>query len=213
MQTVAGLITNNDESAYRREVENLAAWCKQHNLALNIKKTKEIIGDFRKLGQHNHPPLYTNGEEVERVSSFKFLDLTATEKLSWGPHMASVIRKGQQRLFYLRKLKRAKLPQRLLVNFYHCAISSVLTCSVLVWFSSCTKAEQLAVQRVRKTAGRIIGTQLPDIYTVHYAVCVHHTQHITCLTFCPLEGGTGHFVAEPADRRTVSYPMQFRVRF
>ena len=49
--TVDALILNNDESAYREEVEELAVWCSKHNLVLNIKKTKEMIVDFR-TGEH-----------------------------------------------------------------------------------------------------------------------------------------------------------------
>lgn len=37
--TALGLIINNNETAYREEIELLAGWC---NLALNIKKIKEI---------------------------------------------------------------------------------------------------------------------------------------------------------------------------
>ena len=33
--TVLGLIRNNDESTYREEVQHLAAWCTNNNLALN----------------------------------------------------------------------------------------------------------------------------------------------------------------------------------
>lgn len=112
-----GLITSNDETAYRKEVEHLATWCKEHN----TKKTKEVIVDFRKNGQ------LFGSEEVQRVPSFKFLRLTVTEDLSWGINTNSAVGKAQQRLFYLRKLRRAKLPKQLLVNFYHCAIESVLT--------------------------------------------------------------------------------------
>ncbi len=43
--TVVGLITNNDESAYRREVAQLTEWCKIHNLSLNTNKTKEMVID------------------------------------------------------------------------------------------------------------------------------------------------------------------------
>lgn len=32
-----------DEADYREEVLNLAAWCSKNNLALNTKKTKDII--------------------------------------------------------------------------------------------------------------------------------------------------------------------------
>jgi hypothetical protein len=56
--TVVGLITNNDETAYREEVRALGVWCLENNLSLNINKTKEMIVDFRK--QRVHPPLSTS---------------------------------------------------------------------------------------------------------------------------------------------------------
>jgi hypothetical protein len=39
--TVVGLITDNDETAYREEVRDLTMWCKDNNLSLNVIKTKE----------------------------------------------------------------------------------------------------------------------------------------------------------------------------
>ncbi|KAK3533172.1 hypothetical protein QTP70_012425 [Hemibagrus guttatus] len=46
--TVVGLISKNDESAYREEVQRLTAWCKDNNLSLNVEKTKEMVVDFRR---------------------------------------------------------------------------------------------------------------------------------------------------------------------
>jgi hypothetical protein len=45
--TVVGLITNNDETAYR-EMRALGVWCQENNLSLNVNKTKEMVVDFRK---------------------------------------------------------------------------------------------------------------------------------------------------------------------
>jgi hypothetical protein len=70
--TVVGLITNNDETVYRVEVRALRAWCQKNNLSLNVKKTKEMIVDFRKQ-QREHPPIQINGTAVKQVESFKFL--------------------------------------------------------------------------------------------------------------------------------------------
>ncbi len=170
--TVLGLINNNDGTAYRNEVQHLALWCDNNSLVLNIKKTKEIIVDFRKTGQYKHSPLSIGNEVVERVTEFKFLGVTVSEDLSWGTNTASVVGKAQQRLYYLRKLKSAKIPRQLMVNFYNCAISSVLSYGFLVWFSSCTKADQQALQRVVRTAGRIIGTTLPEMSTIFTTRCL-----------------------------------------
>ena len=39
--TMVGLITDNDETACREEVRDLAVWCQANNLSLNVIRTKE----------------------------------------------------------------------------------------------------------------------------------------------------------------------------
>jgi len=46
--TILGLITKNDETAYREEVRDLEMWCQGNNLALNVCKTKEAVQFFPK---------------------------------------------------------------------------------------------------------------------------------------------------------------------
>ena len=43
---MVGLITANNETAYREEIRNLEVWCQDNNLSLNVIKTK---GDDRGL--------------------------------------------------------------------------------------------------------------------------------------------------------------------
>uniref|UniRef100_A0A669F608 Reverse transcriptase domain-containing protein n=1 Tax=Oreochromis niloticus TaxID=8128 RepID=A0A669F608_ORENI len=176
--TVLGLISDNDETNYRTEVQQLESWCHDNNLVLNAKKTKEIIVDFRRKGHSNHLPLFIGGGEVERVSSFKFLGVTVTEDLSWGNHTTLAVRKAQQRLYYLRRLRSAHIPRPLMLNFYNCAISSVLMYGLLVWFPSCTKADQQALQRVVEEAGRIIATTLPEISNIFRTRCLRRVHSI-----------------------------------
>lgn len=80
--TVIGHIRNNEESAYKEEIQHLTAWCTTTNLILNTDKTKEIIVDYRKTKGCTHTPVYINGAEVERVSSFKFLGIHISANLS-----------------------------------------------------------------------------------------------------------------------------------
>ncbi|KAJ8404745.1 hypothetical protein AAFF_G00336080 [Aldrovandia affinis] len=136
--TVVGLIKNNDETAYREEIQHLATWCADNNLALNTKKTKELIVDFRKTRAVAHAPVHINGAEVERVSSFKFLGVHISEDLSWTFNTSSLVKKAHQRLFFLRRLRKAHLSPQILVNFYRCAIESILTNSITVWYGTAT---------------------------------------------------------------------------
>ncbi|KAK3506644.1 hypothetical protein QTP70_011569 [Hemibagrus guttatus] len=64
--TVVGLISKNDESANREEVQRLTAWCKANNLSLNVEKMKEMVVDFRRA-QSDHSPLNIDGSNVEIV--------------------------------------------------------------------------------------------------------------------------------------------------
>ena len=61
--TVVGMITNNDETAYKEEVRARGVWCQEITLSLNVNKTKEMIVDFRKQ-QREHPPIHIN-EKVD----------------------------------------------------------------------------------------------------------------------------------------------------
>ncbi len=54
MTTVIGLITDNDETAYREEVSTMTKWCQENHLSLNIDKTKELVVDFRRQEQRTH---------------------------------------------------------------------------------------------------------------------------------------------------------------
>lgn len=64
---VVGLISDNDESAYREEVQHLAVWCTDNELVLNTKNTKELIVDYWKNKSSGHVPIDINGTEVDYV--------------------------------------------------------------------------------------------------------------------------------------------------
>ena len=81
---VVGLITNNDETAYR-EVRALAEWCQENNLSLNVNKIKELIVDFRRQ-QREHAPIHIDTAEVEKLNSLKLFSIHITDNLKWSTH-------------------------------------------------------------------------------------------------------------------------------
>jgi hypothetical protein len=91
--TVVGLITDNNETAYREEVRDLTVWCKNNNLSINMIKTKEIIVDYRKR-KTVHAPILFDGAVLEQVESFKFLGVYITNKLTWSKHTMTVVNRA-----------------------------------------------------------------------------------------------------------------------
>lgn len=164
--TIIGLISNNDESAYRKEVSLLVSWCAVSNLELNINKTVEMIVDFRKKPP-THLPLVINNSSVSVVEHFKFLGTTITNTLKWDNNISQLVKKGQQRLFFLRRLKGLRLSPPIMVQFYRAVIESVLTSSLTVWFASASARAKARLQRVVRAAERIIGCPLPPIMDLY----------------------------------------------
>jgi hypothetical protein len=83
--TVVGLITDNDETAYREQVRDLVLLCQENNISLNVSKTKELIVDYwKRLAEK--APINIHGTEVEQVKSCKFLGVYIT--YNHGPNTA-----------------------------------------------------------------------------------------------------------------------------
>ncbi len=169
--TVVGLISNNDEMHYGEEVVQLAEWCGANNLSLSVEKTKEVVMDFRRRNSTDHPPLTIDSSTVGRLS-------TVTEDLTWTTNTMSLSKKAQQRLHFLRRLKRASLPPPILTTFYRGTIESVLTSCITVWYGNCSAADRKTLQRTVNTAAKIIGAPLPSILDIFLAQCSSKTNSI-----------------------------------
>ena len=151
---IVGLITNNDETAYREEVRALAEWCQENYLSFNVNKRKELIVDYRRQ-QREHAPIHINGTALEQVESFKFLGVHITDDLKWSNHTDSDVKKAQQRLFNLRRLKKFGL------------VAKTLT----AWDGNCTAHSHRALQRVVRSAQRITGGKLPSLQDTYSTQC------------------------------------------
>ncbi|KAL0152393.1 hypothetical protein M9458_052116 [Cirrhinus mrigala] len=164
--TVIGLIRDGDESAYRQEVEQLSLWCSRNNLELNTLKTVEMTVDFRRKPPALTPLTIMNST-VALVDSFKFLGTNISQDLKWDIHIDSIVKKAQQRLYFLRQLKKFNLPQALMTQFYSTVIESVLCSSITVWFGAASKSDIRRLQRTVRTAERITGVHLPNLQDLY----------------------------------------------
>ena len=104
-----------------------------------------------------------DGRTVEIVQHFKFLGSTISSNLKWELNVVNIVKKAQQRLYLLRRLRSFGLTTPVMLNFYTAVIESVLTFSITVWFGSITQKETFRVNRVVKTASRIICRDLPSL--------------------------------------------------
>ncbi|KAK3562918.1 hypothetical protein QTP86_011094 [Hemibagrus guttatus] len=173
--TVVGLISKNDESAYREEVQRLTAWCKDNNLSLNVEKPKEMVVDFRRA-QGEHSPLNINGSNVKIIKSTKFLGVHLVEDLTWSLNTSSISKKAQP--YFLQRLRKADLPPLILTTFYRGTIESILSSCITAWFGNCTVSDHKTLQRIVRTAEKIIGVSLPSVMDIYSTRCIRKTNNI-----------------------------------
>ena len=64
---------------------------------------------------------------MEKVESFKFLGVHITDELKWSTHTDSVVKKAQESLFNLTRLRKFVLALKTLTYFYRCTIESILS--------------------------------------------------------------------------------------
>ncbi len=142
----------------------LSSWLSGAVLTWSLTRSKlEMIVDFRRTPPLLSPPLTIMNSTVTAVESFRFLGTTIYQDLKWDNHIESIVKKAQQRLYFLRQLRKFNLPQELLKQFYSAIIESVLCTSITVWFSSVTKSDLRRLRSVVRTAERIIRTTPPPI--------------------------------------------------
>ncbi|KAI5606905.1 gastrula zinc finger protein XlCGF28.1-like [Silurus asotus] len=202
--TVLGLISKNDELAYREEVQRLTAWCGANNLSLNVDK--KMVVDFKRA-QSDHSPLIINRSSVEivKITKFQILptgylmfkpgntrDLKAgplspsshffSVQISpfaprhytehWSPSGLSITKKAQQCLYFLRRLRKAHLPPNILTTFYRGTIESILSSCITAWFGICTVSDHKILQRIVRTAEKIIRVSLHSIMDIYTTCCI-----------------------------------------
>ncbi|KAI3351327.1 hypothetical protein L3Q82_005622 [Scortum barcoo] len=118
---VVGRIANNDESCPTtgRRWNTWRVGAGKTNLCINVKKTKEMIVDFRR-GRHLPSPLYIGGyNAVEVVSSFRYLGVHISDDLTWSKNTSCLIRKAHQSLLEARRRQEAGgMGSSVLTSFY-----------------------------------------------------------------------------------------------
>ena len=116
--TIIKFVDDNDETdllltGLAVQCGDLAVWCQDNNLSLNVSKTKEMIVDYRKYRQGCSGA----GRDFQ-------VPWCPPHQLSWSKHTMTVVKKAQQHLFHLRRLKRFVMGPQILKRFYSCRRAS-----------------------------------------------------------------------------------------
>ncbi|KAI5086634.1 hypothetical protein C0J45_23309 [Silurus meridionalis] len=98
--------------------------------------------------------LITDGKDIVRADSYKYLGDNLNNKLDWTDNTEAIYKKGQSRLFLLRRLRSFGVQGELLKTFFDSVVASAIFYGVVCWGSSISTAD-------RKRLDKLIRKALP----------------------------------------------------
>ena len=101
-------------------------------------------------------------------------------------------------MFFLRQLRKLRLPRTMLVSFYTAIIESIITLAITIWFPATAAKDKARLQRVIRSAERVIGCPLPPLEALFKSRTLRRARKILA---DPLHPGQGLFVPLPSGRR------------
>ena len=93
---------------------------------------------------------------LEQTRQTKLLGVIISDDLSWYANTQMLVHKAYTRMIMLRKLCEFKVCRKDLTQIYILYIRSVVEQSCVVWGSAITEQEKADIERIQKTALRII---------------------------------------------------------
>ena len=166
---ILGNITNDNIAMYEESVKQFVSWCDLNFLNLNVKKTMEMIIDFRR-DQNVHTPLTIKNECVNVVSKYKYLGVFIDDKLSFSDNIQHLYVKCIQRVRFLRELVSVRIDQTILTLFYRSIIESVMSYCIVSWYGSSTKKDQKKLCKILRIAKRY-NIKVDNLHDLHKSAC------------------------------------------
>ena len=134
-------------------LDSINQWTKNQKKVINQKKSKTMIFNFTQNYQFSTRLKY---EVLETVQGAKLLGTVLTNDLRWEKNTQHIVKKANARMQLFRKISNFGASWDDLKNIYILYIRSLLEQSCTVWHSGLTEENALDLERVQKSALRLI---------------------------------------------------------
>ncbi len=160
-------------------VDDFIMWCQNTFLKLYVSKTKEMTIDFNSRRKSTHDKQTSiNGVGIESIEQYMYLDTVLDNKLSFSPNTEVLCKRGQQRLYCLRKLRSFNVDKTLMCMFYRSYIESLLSFSLLCWFNSLNVNNKNCIESIVNQGSKITGSKQMTMAQLYHRQVLGKAQSI-----------------------------------
>ena len=136
-------------------LDDIDQWTENQKMIINEKKTKTMIINFTENFKFT-TRLKLKDENVEVVTSTKLLGTMVQDDLKWDLNTSTIVKKANARMELLRRVASFGTPAEDLKTVYILFVRSLLEQSATVWHSGLSQENIQDLERVQKTAIKII---------------------------------------------------------
>ena len=133
----------------------ISNWTKNQKMMINGNKSKCMVFNYTDNYQFS-PRLFIDGKKLEVVDSTKLLGTIISSDLRWEQNTRHIVKKANARMELLRRVASFGAKIEDLKNIYILFVRSQLEQSCVVWHSSLTEQHKSDLERVQKSALKII---------------------------------------------------------
>ena len=166
-------------------LDNISSWTEKNLMALNEGKSKYII--FNRAQADFNTRLIMNNTKLDQVHEVRLLGVLLTDDLSFERNTQDICRRAFARISMLTKLKYVGVPLNDLIQVYILFVRSLLEYCCVSWHSSLTLAQSENIERVQRTALKVIMGNLYTDYESSLEFCdivsLFNRREKRCLTF------------------------------
>ena len=142
------------------DLSNLQDWLHGNKLSLNVIKTQSLIigsgPNIRRIQSQpdSQPSFEIDNDNIEIVSSFKYLGVQVDNQLKWDDHVENAKKKALRALG-LVKYSKKHLSTEVLAKMYRGLVEPHFSYCCSVW-GNCSKRRIDSLQKVQNRAARLI---------------------------------------------------------
>ena len=139
----------------QQHLNEINEWTDRQKMKLNVNKTKNVIFNFSKKYQFT-TSLSVKNEKLEVLEETKLLGTYLTKDLKWNKNTKELVIKGYKRMQLLNAAAGFTSNLQDLRSIYLTYVRSILEQSAVVWHSSLSAKNKRDLERVQKSAVRVI---------------------------------------------------------
>ena len=139
----------------QKDMEKISSWTKNQKMQLNLKKTKNMIFNFSRKYKFS-TQISCDTEKIKTVKEAKLLGTIITDDLKWDKNTAEIVKKAYRRMQLLHRSASFTNNISDLKSIYLTYVRSILEQSAVVWHSSLSAKNRKDLERVQKSAVKVI---------------------------------------------------------